>query len=709
MKRTNLKERMRAATRTVLLMAIAAACSNENILPEGKPQEGKPMSITARMGSQDAQPQTRISHESEEEGELPGVIVKWTEGDAFRLYPDAGDASVFTITDGSSIKDEGKTATFVGNVADGASDSANALYPADAADESTVWTDITLSLDGQTQTGSDSYAHTVKYDYMTATAEDVENLPQGNDLAFHHLLAMMTIKITGKPDGYTAGDDNAPVQLTLSAGSNESANEYGNFYTGIKPSDGSKTSGTAALTLKDITWEGKGFTAHMMIVPTDLTDKTFTVSVRCEDGSVYRFTTPWIGKEYQKGMRYTATITGNGWKKADADAATVFDNSTSAAANFASGEGTADNPYIIATAGELKYFVAQANKSAGTYADKYIRLATDIKVTDDANWTPIGNATQFKGHFDGNGHTIYGKLNNSGVGNFGFFGNINSGSVKNLHIKADIIGSNSIGEVCTGGIAGKVTSATISDCSYDGIITGRIGSQACYTGGVAGYMSSGTISNCIVQGEISGSTPSSGSYASYTGGITGYSDKNNIQLCTNKAKVKGSSGSGTNGSSSTGGIIGYCKIGTIEGCNNEGEITTQYTNSGGNCHVGGLAGTAASSTLFFTNCKNAGKVTGGEVSDTNTSSCGGLIGNLTSGTLHQCLNASSAEVTGGKGGTTIRTGGLAGYNNASTGIIHSCCTNYAKVDGKDASDDNRTGRGDITDCDEGHEPRKDEK
>uniref|UniRef100_UPI00280ACEDB GLUG motif-containing protein n=1 Tax=uncultured Bacteroides sp. TaxID=162156 RepID=UPI00280ACEDB len=447
--------------------------------------------------------------------------------------------------------------------------------------------------------------------------------------------------------------------------------------------------------------------AHMMIVPTNLTGKTFSVSVECADGSTYRFTTPQIGKAYKQGMRYTATIAGSGWTKADESTAEVFDNNTTTATGFAFGDGSEEDPYVIATPGQLKYLVNQVSTNSN-YENKHIRLATDIKVAEDVQWQPIGmiSSSPFKGHFDGSGHTIYGKLANSGYNYFGFFGYINSGSVKNLHVKADIDGgANGTGMVYVGGITGYATSATISDCSYNGTVTGRVGTQASNTGGVIGYAISTNISNCTVQGEVSGSTLSVDKGGdNNTGGITGsIGNSTQIQSCTNKANVKGSSGGLTAGTSRTGGIIGYCSgSGAINNCNNEGEITVQYTNSGYHCFVGGLAGTTA--TFTFTGCTNTGKVTGGQVAEGNISYCGGLVGNI--GTLHLCLNAASATVTGGSGGTTY-TGGLAG-NASILGAIYNCCTNLATVDGAAASDANRLGGGVVTECNEGHQPRTDE-
>lgn len=724
----------------------------------------------------DGQAQTRVSHESDPDGgATPGVIVKWTKGDAFKLYPNTGNATEFEIKNDGDITNDGKTATFTG--ATDATGGATALYPATAALKytgvtATKWSEIVLKMEGQKQTGDDNYDHLPAYDYMKAKVDDVALLNNdngnGNDLAFHHLAAMMTIKITGAPTGYTATTgttDNSPELLTLTAGKDPGTGTYGTFYRGINAdgkttNNGNYPSPTSSinLALEGITWGDKGFTAHMMMVPTDLTDKTFTVSVRCKDGTIYQYTTQQIKTAYVAGMRYTATIPGgNDWTIAPDDKV-EFNNDTKATDGFATGDGSKEKPYIIASAGELKYLVEKVN-GKNYFSNTYFRLATDIEVEKGTNWTPIGlnnssDLRYFGGHFDGNDHTIYGTLTDNrpegekgyNDSNFGFFGNISYGSVRNLHIKAKVTntyaGSSS---VYTGGLAGSITYYTeISGCSSDGDIQGATtkGSDS-HTGGLIGYANSGsTILNCTVSGTVKAGTTSTGK--NHTGGVAGYISSNGsahsatMQSCTNHAKITGNSG-GNKAESYTGGIAGHTSYTSISHCTNHGEVDVQYTEGGGNCYVGGLIGMMEAKTNL-SDSENQGKVTGGQAYSTNNASCcGGLAGqtiasttatNCTNsgtvegntgntntsvytgglvgrnyGTLHLCLN--TGAVTKGVGTTNNETGGLVGHNN-SNGKVYDCCTNLAKVDDKDATNDNRIGGGDnvaskdVTNCDQGH-------
>lgn len=58
---------------------------------------------------------------------------------------------------------------------------------------------------------------------------------------------------------------------------------------------------------------------------------------------------------------------------------TVWDGSI--AQGFASGSGSADDPYLIKTAEQLAFF-AQSVNSANSYQDTYIRLESDILLND---------------------------------------------------------------------------------------------------------------------------------------------------------------------------------------------------------------------------------------------------------------------------------------------------------------------------------------
>lgn len=85
---------------------------------------------------------------------------------------------------------------------------------------------------------------------------------------------------------------------------------------------------------------------------------------------------------------------------------------------FASGTGSQDDPYVIATGGQLRLMVEQGSQTAG----KYYKLANDIYLNDVStqNWYEGANLNQwntvavaddtkaFKGHLNGAGHKVFG-------------------------------------------------------------------------------------------------------------------------------------------------------------------------------------------------------------------------------------------------------------------------------------------------------------
>ena len=126
------------------------------------------------------------------------------------------------------------------------------------------------------------------------------------------------------------------------------------------------------------------------------------------------------------------------------------------AANVNSGKGDDGNYDEDAASGySSKYFVLTANIE---YDPNILTIDNDNNGTMDSNYTPIGGARNFRGHFDGKGYTvsgirIYRGGTDSGDNNQGLFGYIegSTAEVKNVILAdARITGNNT-----TGGIVGK--------------------------------------------------------------------------------------------------------------------------------------------------------------------------------------------------------------------------------------------------------------
>ena len=182
---------------------------------------------------------------------------------------------------------------------------------------------------------------------------------------------------------------------------------------------------------------------------------------------------------------------------------------------------------------------------------------------------------QFKGTFDGNGHTVSGiYINKENADNQGLFGEVGDGGViTNVRVEdsyfdvddsvGGIVGYNygtvsncsNIGTVIgigtVGGIVGE-NGGTVSNCSNSGTMIGT--GVHVYVGGIVGYNNNGTVSNCSNSGAVTGTAD----YV-YVGGIAG-NGSGMVTNCSNSAEVSGTG----NAAVFVGGIVGI--NGTVSDC-----------------------------------------------------------------------------------------------------------------------------------------------
>lgn len=107
----------------------------------------------------------------------------------------------------------------------------------------------------------------------------------------------------------------------------------------------------------------------------------------------------------------------------------------SVAANFAGGNGTEANPYLISNAKELAFLAERVNNGDDT-ASTYYKLTDNIDVSGH-DWTAIGDmdGKWFKGTFDGNYKVVSGiNINKPDEKYQGLFG-ISTGTIKNVGIE----------------------------------------------------------------------------------------------------------------------------------------------------------------------------------------------------------------------------------------------------------------------------------
>ena len=277
---------------------------------------------------------------------------------------------------------------------------------------------------------------------------------------------------------------------------------------------------------------------------------------------------------------------------------------------FAGGDGSAENPYQIATVEQLANLATIVNGGNGC-ADTYFVLTADIGTETEPVTSIIGTdySIPFKGNFDGQNHTV--TLNiTSDVPYFGLFG------------------------YCTSATIANVTTAGSIDPYGDSI----------FSGGVCGCNNNGTIINCHNSASVSGDIDA--------GGICGRNYQGTILNCSNSGSVSGMI--------SAGGVCGINEFdaestseSTIVNCFNSGAVTGDWT-------AGGICGNT-SFLCTVKNCYNSGEVT----ANTN---CGGAFGAVGGSTIINvfydsdvCANDDSADATGL---TTEQCKGKPGTENA---------------------------------------------
>ena len=273
------------------------------------------------------------------------------------------------------------------------------------------------------------------------------------------------------------------------------------------------------------------------------------------------------------------------------------------------GDGSSNNPFLITTAEELKWYASYVNGESGdnvVHNTACAKLMKDIDLStvcgkDKGNWTPIakyGTYTEdsgknFEGVFDGNGHTISNLyINDENGSNCGLFGYIYLSTAKtSVHdLKMDnvqIVGKEDCAAVCGSGFL--VTFENIE------IISGSIsGLQNVY--GISGC--NGNAKNCINRADVT-----AGSFYA-AGVICNIKNGNKVSNCSNYGKI-------TAGKGNAGGIASSSDGATkLENCANYGDIvlTKAIKNE-----VGGLVG--APWNLTINNCANFGNIYLQEKSD----------------------------------------------------------------------------------------------
>ena len=374
---------------------------------------------------------------------------------------------------------------------------------------------------------------------------------------------------------------------------------------------------------------------------------------------------------------------------------------------FGGGDGSAEHPYVIASADDFKAIATLANATSAAGGNGYdaeagrtffgsegvhYQQTADIDFENaDISANMIGGAKlPFAGTYDGDNKTLSNfTITGTPDGNEGVapFKAINGAVLKNIAIS----GAEINGGKFTAGLVGyaKGAGATIMNCSitgssiadvkgveygaggliggiYGGVVTGCSGTDLTistseenkpYYGGIICYINGAvTVSGC----ELYGTTTVT--KATKFGGIVGSIANVDVEItnCHNHSTINAST-------NYMGGICGNLKLGTISACTNDGEI-----NAGSS--AAGIVATLAGDTVddaMVTGCVNTGNI------NAAISYAGGVVAYITRG--HIKNSRSDATVIA----AVDHAGGLIGAISGTSGTrVNSC---FAKGNVKGSS------------------------
>jgi len=354
-----------------------------------------------------------------------------------------------------------------------------------------------------------------------------------------------------------------------------------------------------------------------------------------------------------------------------------------------SGEGTENNPYLIATVDQLKLLAERVNseKTTGTYATKYYKLLNDIDCENKV-LSSIGanNLTRFSGVFDGDGHTI----SNCVIGRIGYttglFGYLRNATIKNLSIKPagilnmeDNTTSKSYSVIAGTAISDDDKYTVIDNChvlasdntisltySYGNIDYGSI------VGSSYGNLKLTNCSNALSvtlapesysETKAAIAVPDLRPYHGRFGGILGYQNpsSDDVYCIIDKCRNSGNIDFITQHShGSAGGILGSDEDDwpdnttlRITNCMNSGSVRINdgVSTVGDNAYAGGIVGLHDSDgdsdngDPYIYNCLNTGYI----YSAGYTSYSGGIIGNCYDGDTDVFNCANTGGISGGTG------------------------------------------------------------
>ena len=305
------------------------------------------------------------------------------------------------------------------------------------------------------------------------------------------------------------------------------------------------------------------------------------------------------------------------------------------------GSGTAADPYLVATAEDMKG-IASVLVSGSI---RHFKMTADIDMTSVPDWTPcVTEDKPFGIQFDGNGHTIshFSCTDKPFASLFGLV----YGGVSNLRLKdCTVTHSDQCALLAVwGGNGTGSCSAAISGVHAENCTVSCTATAATVVGGLVANACDVTFTDCSFQGSVN-SAATSGNL--YVGGLVGKIARTGVRIsrCSADVRLK------CTGGNRSGGLVGSCYTNcavTITDCYTKGTIT------GKSSYMGGIVGELVSNSTVE-RCYSTMDLTGGY-------NHGGIVGrasNLanpnTSGTFDSPLNITVRDCIAWNG--SIRTSG----------------------------------------------------
>lgn len=335
--------------------------------------------------------------------------------------------------------------------------------------------------------------------------------------------------------------------------------------------------------------------------------------------------------------------------------------------DFVAGDGTAENPYLIANARQLNNMHSvMVNNSSNCF-----RLLEDIDATSITNWAPLNTASGFTKamDFNGDGHTISNLTSTDA--NYASFSGVLNGHIYDVTFdSATISHTSKIGVV--GGYIG--TSGVVGSCTDVHVTNSSVSGSTSWSGGFAGEINTtGTLLRCSVEHTTVTAKSHVGEFAGMVRGqvaTISYCYTKNFTLAHNTTP------SNTTG---LGGFVGCTTINpTFDHCYVEGPVTlsSDVTPSKDvKVAVGGFIGySTPSAAPSFTDCY----VEGSSVSISGKAEVGGFVGNSDKSASYLRCRVTDAAVS-----SVSHVGGFLGYGQNSgydvPAIFTECCVEDVTV------------------------------